>query len=172
MYRLVALSVGLGLSGCGGEGKGPTAAPQSAPPSASGCAATAPSAAPSSAADIRPLKERLIGSWRVDLENIQSDAELRALPADKRKKALAMARQLLKDLRIEFGADGTVSVGAGEQRSTGTYTAVRSADDTLTAQAKMKGPSGAVQEETLTVQFVGEAILVTGVGGKAIRFRK
>lgn len=164
MQRIILWSILGGLTACGGEKKTEPVTPTST------AAATVQSAAPATAA--KPLKERLMGSWRVDLEYIKSDADMLALPAEKREKAMAMAKQLLKDLRIEFGANGSVKVGAGEKMNAGTFTAFTTAEDTLQVQAKMKGPSGREEDETLTVQFVDEAILVTGADGKATRFRK
>jgi hypothetical protein len=168
MVRIISLAaVALCLAGCGGESKKTPDAPASTP----GAAASSPSAAPVSVV-AKPLKERLIGSWRVDLDYIKSDAEMLALPAAEREKAMAMAKTLLKDLRLQFGADGTVKVGAKDRMNSGTFTAFSSAENTLQVQAKMKGPSGAVEDETLTVQFIADAILVTGADGKATRFRR
>lgn len=155
------------LLGCGNEPKAPDPA---APPSATPATTAPATAAPTSMA--KPLKAQLIGSWRVDLDYIKTDAEMLALPPEQRKKAMEMARTILKDLRIEFGADGSVKVGAGEKMNAGTYTVTPTGADTLSIDAKMTSPNGAEQTEVLTVQFVAGKIMVTGPDGKATRFMK
>ena len=150
-------------SGCG---EAPKADAPTTPTVASASSAAATTQAP------KPLPEQLIGAWQVDLSYIKTDAEMLALPPDKREKALAMAQQLLKDLRIVFGADNTLSVGMGEKASTGTYRAWAIAPDSVAVEARLKTPNGADETETLTVKFVDGRVLITSKDGKATRFKR
>lgn len=145
-------------------------------PKAESVATTPSVAAPSSVAPVKaapkPLPDQIVGTWQVDLDYIKTDSEMLALPPDKRAKAMAMAQTLLKDLRIIFGADKTVSVGAGEKTSTGTYRAWATAPDTLAIEAKLKTANGAEEDETLSVKFIDGRVLITGKDGKATRFKR
>ena len=160
-----------------GWGCGETPKPAEDPAAAASVAAT--SAAPGSAAlgsptsaAPRPLPQQLIGAWQVDLDYIKTDSEMLALPPDKRAKAMTMAKALLKDLRIVFGADKTVSVGGKMQTSRGTYRAWATAPDTLAVEAKLITANEAEEQETLTVKFVDERVMITGKDGKATRFKR
>lgn len=145
-------------------------APQADRPATTPSAAATATAAPATAAP-KPLPEQLIGAWQVDLDYIKTDAEMLALPPEKREKAIGMAAQLLKDLRITFDKTA-VSVGAGANVSKGTYRAWSTAPDTLAVEAKLKTASGAEEDETLSVQFIDGRLLITGKDGKATRFKR
>ena len=156
----------------GGCGESPKGADPATPSVASTATqAPAPSAAPQTEAP-KPLPEQLVGAWQVDLDYIKTDAEMLALPPDKREKALAMAQQLLKDLRIIFGADKTLRVGMGENMSKGTYRAWVTAPDTVAVEARMTTTNGAEEDETLSVKLIDGRALITGKDGKATRFMR
>lgn len=164
---MTRLALAVLLLGCGNEPK----AVNDQQPASDAPASTPASSAPATRAP-QPAKARLIGSWKVDLSYISTDAEMLELPPEQRKKAMEMARAVLKDLRIVFGDDGTVKVGTAQKMNVGTYVVTPTGAETLSVDATMKTPNGAETRETLNVEFVGEKIMVTGPDGKATRFMK
>ena len=92
--------------------KGPEAG---TPPPSAGAApgGTAP--------DSRPLQQAMIGRFQVDVDRLDERPEVAALPPEKRREAVEMARKMVGSLSFEFGADKTYAVSLGGKTNAGTW---------------------------------------------------
>lgn len=175
---LVPLALVSVLAGCRGETHPEPApapvvsAPASSAPASSALGTTAlPAAAPVSARPVAAIDPaRLVGSWRVDPADIATDPDVLRLPPAAQKEAVEAATRLLDQVRLDFGADGSLQLVDGPRTRTGRYTLEKKSNGSTQIRVSLAREEEAPREEVLEVALEGAALRVTAAEGKSRRF--
>ena len=74
----------------------------------------------------------LIGIWRIDLDSLANDPEVKGAPEEEREDALRMAKSMMRNVAFEFAQDKTMNLFLSSHVRKGTYAVTQAKDNLLT----------------------------------------
>ncbi len=130
-----------------------------------------PTAEKAQAATPKPAKERIVGSWKIDLAALGEAPELKQLDPQARQKRIERVWKSLQHTRFTFEAEGAfkVKVARGEQR--GTWSIAKATDAELTLKTTVK-EGEAERSDEVRARFDGDRLVLTGPDGKPLTFER
>ena len=164
------IGLALVIGGCSSSKTEKAEKPQKAkaerPQQTEGKTVEAPEAKPDAAQepmDPEEAQDTLVGIWRVKLDALAEDSEIKKMPESEREGALKQAQQMLANLGFEFTPDGQMNLYIGDKIRKGTYKVMESRGDKLVLETRHGEPKPEVEtveviigDETLTVSTPGK----------------
>ncbi|MBU0549968.1 hypothetical protein KKF91_02840 [Myxococcota bacterium] len=119
--------------------------------------------------------DKIVGTWTVDIESLDSDPSLQKLEGDQKKAALEMAKKMMADMSFEFTKDGKMKMAFGKMAKEGTYKVTKTEGNTVTIEGTMKegqGDKAKDKTEELKIEVLKDKIKITGPDKKSITFAR
>ena len=110
----------------------------------------------------------LIGIWRIDLDSLANDPEVKGAPEEEREDALRMAKSMMRNVAFEFAQDKTMNLFLSSHVRKGTYAVTQAKDNLLTIMTTT-GASDSIQKTEYTVRVFAEALDLTDVKNQITR---
>ncbi len=107
--------------------------------------------------DTRPMAEAMVGRFLVDVDRLEGTPTVAALPPEKRKEAVEMARKMVGSLSFEFGADKSYAVSLAGKTNAGTWALQKSEKDKVIIKVTETG--GESEEVTLQRSATGLSLI-------------
>ena len=109
----------------------------------------------------------LIGIWRIDLDSLRDDPEVKNTPKEERAEALRMAKSMMQNVAFEFTQDKKMNLFMSSQVRRGTYSVTGAKDNLLTVTTT--NSEDGTQKTIYEVRVFAEALELTDLKNKVTR---
>ena len=107
------------------------------------------------------------GIWRIDLDSLKDDPEVKNAPKEERAAALRVAKSMMKNVAFEFTQDKKMNLFMSSQVRRGTYSVTGAKDNLLTLTTT--GSEDGTQKTVYEVRVFAEALELTDTQNKVTR---